>query len=62
MPEYRITEKAGPYVAGRANLGVGHTIFLTPREAAHDVRLGTLEEVRPKAAPQAKKKGGQAAE
>jgi hypothetical protein len=43
VPEYRITEKAGPQVAGRKNPGKGMTIFLTPREAAHDLRVGAIE-------------------
>lgn len=50
MPEYRITKDAGPFVAGRRNTGAGTTMFLTPREAAHDLRVGALEEIRRKAA------------
>jgi hypothetical protein len=61
MPEYRITKLAGPVVAGRANTGAGTTMFLTPREAAHDLRVGAIEAASkaapaPLAAP--KKKGG----
>ena len=45
MPEYRITEKAGPYIAGRKSTGPGTTVFLTPREAGHDLRVGAIEPV-----------------
>lgn len=42
MPLYRITERAGRFVAGHTNTGVGTTIELTERAAAHELRLGTL--------------------
>lgn len=64
MPEYRITNAAGPYVAGRRNTGAGTKLFLTPREAAHDLRVGALEVAPPPEPPAAppKRKGGRAAE
>ncbi len=55
MPLYQITDKAGPYVAGRVNEGAGTTIFLTEREAAHDLRVGSIV---PAPEPQAKKGKG----
>jgi len=42
---FRITEKAGRFVAGRNNTGVGTPLLLSRREAQHDVRLGALVEV-----------------
>lgn len=39
---YAITEKAGPYVAGFRNNGVGTILELTPRQAEQAVRDGTL--------------------
>lgn len=42
MPLYSITEQAGRFVAGHTNTGVGTTIELTERAAAHELRLGTL--------------------
>jgi hypothetical protein len=42
---FRITEKAGRFVAGRNNPGVGTPLLLSRREAEHDVRLGALVEV-----------------
>lgn len=60
MPEYRITEKAGEYVAGRKSTGAGTTMFLTPREAGHDLRVGAIEPVMASKAT-GKKKGGSSA-
>lgn len=42
MPRYAITERAGPFVAGFRNSGVGTVLELSDRQAAHELRLGTL--------------------
>jgi hypothetical protein len=42
MPRYAITERAGPFVAGHRNTGVGTILDLTERQAEHELRLGTL--------------------
>lgn len=42
MPRYAITERAGPFVAGIRNTGVGTVIELTERQAEHELRLGSL--------------------
>jgi hypothetical protein len=42
MPRYAITERAGPFVAGIRNTGVGTVLDLTERQAEHEMRLGTL--------------------
>jgi hypothetical protein len=42
MPRYAITERAGPFVAGHRNTGVGTVLHLTERQAEHELRLGTL--------------------
>jgi hypothetical protein len=42
MPRYAITEKAGRFVAGQTNTGVGTVLILTAKQAEHEVRLGTL--------------------
>lgn len=42
MPRYIITEKAGRFVAGRNNTGVGTVLELTPAEAQYELTLGTL--------------------
>ncbi len=46
---FRITEKAGRFVAGRNNTGAGTPLLLSRREAAYEVSLGTLVEVGAKA-------------
>ncbi|WP_412506652.1 hypothetical protein [Roseovarius sp. SYSU LYC5161] len=43
MPRYAITEKAGRFVAGQNNTGVGAVLTLTEKQAEHEVRLGTLQ-------------------
>ena len=43
MPRYAITKKAGPFVAGTNNTGVGTVLTLTEKRAEHEVRLGTLQ-------------------
>lgn len=42
MPRYAITERAGRFVAGQTNTGVGTVLTLTEKQAEHEVRLGTL--------------------
>ncbi len=42
MPRYAITERAGPFVAAHRNTGVGTVLDVTERQAAHELRLGTL--------------------
>lgn len=42
MPRYAITEKAGRFVAGQNNTGVGRVLDLTEKQAEHELRLGTL--------------------
>ena len=42
MNRYAITEKAGRFVAGQTNTGVGTVLTLTEKQAAHELRLGTL--------------------
>lgn len=42
MPEYRITEKAGRFVAGQTNNGAGTSLFLTEKQAAYELALGTI--------------------
>lgn len=49
---YLITEKAGPWVAGTRNRGVGSELRLTAAQAEHELRLGTIVEAAPKPAPQ----------
>jgi len=46
MPRYVITERAGRFVAGHTNTGVGTVLDLSERAAAHEVRLGTLRPSR----------------
>lgn len=43
MPRYAITEKAGRFVAGQINNGVGTVLVLTEKQAEHELRLGTLQ-------------------
>ena len=42
MPRYAITEKAGRFVAGQTNTGVGSVLTLTEKQAEHEIRLGSL--------------------
>lgn len=42
MKRYAITEKAGRFVAGRTNTGLGTILTLTLKQAEHELRLGTL--------------------
>ncbi len=42
MPRYGITEKAGRFVAGLQNHGVGSVLTLTEKQAEHELRLGSL--------------------
>lgn len=43
MNRYAITEKAGRFVAGQTNTGVGTVLTLTAKQAEHELRLGTLK-------------------
>ncbi|MCI5078712.1 hypothetical protein [Oricola sp.] len=56
MPCYAITEKAGRFVAGQTNTGVGSVLTLTEKQAEHEVRLGSL---RPLDTPVAKAGGAE---
>ena len=51
MPRYAITEKAGPFVAAHRNTGVGTILHLSERQAAHELRLGTLTALDKASAP-----------
>lgn len=42
MAKYLITEKAGRFVAGHRNTGVGTVLDLLPFAAEYELRLGTL--------------------
>lgn len=42
MAKYLITEKAGRFVAGHRNTGVGTALDLLPFAAEYELRLGTL--------------------
>jgi hypothetical protein len=42
MRRYIVTSKAGPWVAGTRNNGVGTILELTAAQAEHEVRLGTI--------------------
>ncbi|MBY0400958.1 hypothetical protein K2X89_11725 [Myxococcota bacterium] len=50
MKEYRITEKAGRFVAGRNSVGAGTSIFLTDKEAEYELSLGTIVPAEPEEA------------
>ena len=39
---YLITDKAGPYVAGQRNTGVGTKLFMSEKEAEAGLRVGHL--------------------
>ncbi len=58
MPKYLITEKAGRFVAGHRNTGVGSTLDLPAVAAEYELTLGTLvpadePEAPPAAEPEA---------
>lgn len=60
MPRYAITEKAGRFVAGTNNTGVGTVLNLTEKQAEHEVRLGALRPLDgPKPEPVEQKPEGQ---
>ena len=46
MAKYIITEKAGRFVAGHRNPGVGTVLELTDSQAAYELTLGTLVAVQ----------------
>lgn len=43
--QYRITKKAGKWIAGRRNRGVGEVLELSEMEARYELELGTIEPV-----------------
>ena len=51
MDDYIITERAGRFVAGYRNTGVGTALRLTPKQAEHELRLGTLRRAGSEVAP-----------
>lgn len=53
MPKYITTDKAGPYVAGYRNPGVGREIDLPTHAATYELLLGTLRPLSPAQAPKA---------
>ena len=42
MPRFAITEKAGQFVGGQNNTGVGTVLTLSQAQAARDLRAGAL--------------------
>lgn len=46
--EYEVTDRAGPWVAGRRKPADGR-LFLTDSQAAHELRLGTIQLLKPSA-------------
>ena len=40
--DYKITDKAGPFVAGRPSPGAGETISLTADQAFYPLQLGEI--------------------
>ena len=42
MERFKITDTAGPYVAGLANPGSGEILLLTAAQAEYELRLGSL--------------------
>lgn len=60
MNRYAITEKAGRFVAGQTNIGVGTVLTLTEKQAEHELRLGTLRPLDMPAAKPESAKGKQA--
>lgn len=62
MPRYAITEKAGRFVAGQNNTGVGTVLTLTEKQAEHEVRLGTLVPVDVEEAATAPQEAAEGAE
>ena len=55
MKTYVITEKAGRFVAGQRNPGVGMTLRLTEKAAEAGLREGALAERKPEIAAAAEK-------
>lgn len=62
MPRYAITVKAGRFVAGQSNIGVGTILTLTDKQAEHELRLGTLVPVDAEDAATAPQEAGQEAQ
>lgn len=57
--EYVVTEKAGHFVAGVRNPGLGKKVTLTPEQAGFALSMGQLTD--PDAQPRKEKKKGKAA-
>lgn len=53
---FKVTDKAGHFVAGRRSPGVGETLQLTEEEAEIALNLGELERVDPPAGKSKKAK------
>lgn len=53
MREYRITTKAGRWVAGQTNNGAGTSIWLTERQATYELAQGTIVPAEPDPEPEA---------
>lgn len=51
MAKYLITEKAGRFVAGHRNTGVGTVLELLPHAAEYELTLGTLVAAAAETAP-----------
>ena len=51
-----ITDRAGPWIAGQRNPGAGTVLELTPQQAAHELRLGTIVHDQPSGARGRKRK------
>lgn len=59
---FRITDKAGEYIAGKRRVRGAETIMLTSREAAYELSLGTIEPMGEKLAAKARTKPASAGE
>ena len=57
MKEYKITAKAGRFVAGQNNTGNGTSIWLSDRQAAHELRLGSIVAVNGEEAKKPSRRG-----
>jgi len=51
-----ITDRAGSWIAGQRNPGAGMVLELTPQQAAHELRLGTIVHDQPSGARGRKRK------
>lgn len=62
LKNYRVTRKAGRYVGGQRSPGVGRTVMLSERQAAHDLRTGALIDIAAEAEKAEAAKAAEAAE